>query len=139
MTKKLFFYLTIMLASLPVLSIAATPSPAGAKESILSPADGATVSSPVTVKFGMQGMEIVPAGTNKPNTGHHHLLIDADLPPLDAAIPKDANHMHFGKGQTEATIKLAPGNHTLQLLLGDKDHMPHNPPVHSEKITITVK
>jgi len=139
MNKNILLYITLVFLSIPALSNAATPSPAGAKESILSPADGATVSSPVTVKFGMEGMEIVPAGTDKPNTGHHHLLIDAELPPMNAAIPKDATHMHFGKGQTEASITLAPGKHTLQLLLGDKDHMPHNPPVYSQKITITVK
>ena len=118
---------------------AGTPSPKGAKAYIVSPADGATVSSPVTVKFGLDGMEVAPAGTDKPNSGHHHLLIDTNLPAMGKAIPSDANHKHFGKGQTETKLDLKPGKHTLQLLLGDKAHVPHNPPVKSKKITITVK
>lgn len=106
----------------------------------ISPTDGATVSSPVTVRFGLKGMGVAPAGVDKPMTGHHHLLIDVDqLPPMNQPIPKDANHRHFGGGQTETTIELSPGKHTLQLLLGDKGHMPHDPPVISEKITITVQ
>ena len=119
--------------------LAASPSPEGAKAYIVSPADGDTVSSPVKVVFGLDGMEVVPAGTDKPNSGHHHLLINTDEPDLDKPIPKDAKHVHFGKGQTETTVELEPGRHTLQLLLGDKAHIPHNPPVASEVITITVK
>ncbi|MFC4348220.1 DUF4399 domain-containing protein [Kordiimonas lipolytica] len=106
---------------------------------IISPTDGAVVTSPVTVVFGLKGMGVAPAGTDKANTGHHHLLIDTGLPPLDENIPADENHIHFGGGQTEVTINLAPGNHTLQLLLGDMNHIPHNPPVFSRRITITVK
>ena len=116
-----------------------TPSPAGAIVYIVSPADGATVASPVTVVFGLKGMGVAPAGTEKEKTGHHHLIIDAPLPPLDESIPADDNHKHFGGGQTEATIELAPGTHTLQLLLADQNHVPHEPPVVSDRITITVK
>jgi len=119
--------------------LAATPSPDNAKVFIISPEDGATVSSPVKVKFGLEGMVLAPAGSNKPNSGHHHLLIDANEPKMDEPIPKDANHVHFGKGQSEAMVDLKPGEHTLQLLLGDKAHMPHDPEVMSKQITITVK
>lgn len=116
-----------------------TPSPAGAEVYIIAPADGAVVDHEVTVRFGLKGMGIAPAGTAAANTGHHHLLIDAPLPPLDLPIPADAQHVHFGKGQTEATITLSPGKHTLQLLLGDQNHVPHDPPVASSVVTITVK
>ncbi len=116
-----------------------TPSPPGAIVYIVSPADGATVSSPVTVVFGLKGMGVAPAGTDKENTGHHHLIIDAPLPPLDEPIPADDHHVHFGGGQTETTIELAPGTHTLQLLLADQNHVPHEPPVVSDRITITVE
>ncbi|HIE54864.1 MAG TPA: DUF4399 domain-containing protein [Chromatiaceae bacterium] len=106
----------------------------------ITPKDGATVSNPVTVRFGLRGMGVAPAGVAKPNTGHHHLLIDVEeLPPLDQPVPKDERHRHFGGGQTETTIQLTPGKHTLQLLLGDQNHVPHDPPLVSEKITITVK
>lgn len=116
-----------------------TPSPAGAKVSILEPKNGATVSSPVMVKFGIEGMEVAPAGTEKANSGHHHLIIDGAVADMKAAIPADANHVHFGKGQTEASVELKPGKHTLQLVLGDHNHVPHDPPVVSEVITIEVK
>jgi uncharacterized protein DUF4399 len=116
-----------------------TPSPSGAQVYFISPKDGATLSSPVTVKFGLKGMGVAPAGSAIENTGHHHLIIDADLPPLDAPVPADANHVHFGKGQTETTVELKPGKHTLQLLLADQSHIPHDPAVMSKKITITVK
>ena len=96
-----------------------TPSPAGAEVYIVSPADGATVSSPVTVIFGLKGMGVAPAGTERENTGHHHLIIDAPLPPMGEPIPSDDSHKHFGGGQTETTVELAPGTHTLQLLLAD--------------------
>ena len=118
---------------------AATPSPDGARAYIISPADGATVSSPVRVQFGLQGMGVAPAGVDKAKTGHHHLLIDTKAPPMGKPIPNDANHKHFGGGQTEVMLDLKPGKHTLVLLLGDKAHMPHKPPVMSEEITITVK
>lgn len=127
------------LASLAVAQVKRTPSPAGAEVYFIAPQDGATVSSPVTVKFGLKGMGIAPAGITFDNTGHHHLIVDADLPPLDAPIATDAQHVHFGKGQTETTLELKPGKHTLQLLLGDFAHTPHDPAVASKKITITVK
>jgi hypothetical protein len=118
---------------------ARTPSAAGAKVFIIEPKDGATVASPVNVKFGIEGMDIAPAGSDKPNSGHHHLLIDTTVTDFTEAVPKDENHVHFGKGQTEATVELKPGKHTLQLLLADKNHIPHDPPVQSDVITITVK
>ena len=105
----------------------------------ISPQDGATVKSPVTVRFGLRGMGVAPAGVAMENTGHHHLLIDAELPPPDLPVPADANHVHFGKGQTEAAVTLAPGRHRLQLLLGDHLHIPHDPPVASKPITIIVE
>ena len=116
-----------------------TPSPPGAKVFFIGLKDGATVTNPVTVKFGIKGMTLAPAGTTAPNTGHHHLLIDTD-PPADLSQPLPAtdNIKHFGKAQTETTLTLTPGKHTLQLLLGDANHIPHNPPVLSKKITITV-
>jgi hypothetical protein len=131
--------LALTLTGLATADVKRTPSPAGAEVYIIAPKDGATVSSPVTVKFGLKGMGVAPAGTAMENTGHHHLIIDADLPPMDAPVPADANHVHFGKGQTETTVDLKPGKHTLQLLLADQSHIPHDPPIVSKKITITVK
>jgi hypothetical protein len=117
----------------------ANPAPAGAKAYIIEPKDGAEVKSPVKVVFGLSGMGIAPAGTQFENSGHHHLLVDD--PPVEYArpLPTSDQVIHFGKGQTETTIELKPGKHTLQLLLGDWKHQPHNPAVQSEKITITVK
>jgi len=117
-----------------------TPSPPGAKVFIITPRNGATVTSPVTVKFGIKGMNLAPAGMKQENSGHHHLLIDTD-PPADLSQPLPAipdKIVHFGKAQTETTLTLPPGRHTLQLLLADQSHIPHNPPVLSKKITITV-
>lgn len=135
--------LALILASASVLaadSLPRTPSPAGARVTIIAPADGAELASPVTVQFGLQGMGVAPAGVAMANTGHHHLLIDvAELPSLDQPLPKDEQHLHFGGGQTETTLQLAPGKHTLQLILGDALHIPHQPPLISEKITITVR
>lgn len=119
--------------------LAGTPAPEGARLYFLSPADGAVVRGPVTVRFGLSGMGVAPAGVEHENTGHHHLIIDAPLPPLDEPIPTDDNHLHFGGGQTEAVIVLPPGPHTLQLLLGDWSHVPHAPPVVSERIAIVVE
>jgi hypothetical protein len=101
--------------------------------------DGQTVSSPINVKFGIKGMHVVPAGTDEPMSGHHHLLVDTNLPNMSEPIPADDNHIHFGGGQLETTIVLAPGKHTLQLLLGNWSHIPHKRPVKSKKITITVE
>lgn len=120
----------------PPKSLADIAAPA--RVYIISPEDGATVTSPVTVSFGIDGYSVAPAGTYEPETGHHHLLIDTGLPALDQPIPADANHVHFGKGQTETTVELAAGQHTLQLLLGDGNHVPHQPPLASDIITITV-
>ncbi|MEZ5565770.1 MAG: DUF4399 domain-containing protein [Gammaproteobacteria bacterium] len=116
-----------------------TPAPAGASVSILSPRNGDEVTSPVKVVFDIQGMVLAPAGDPTPDSGHHHLLIDTPLPDLSQPIPADDQHIHFGKAQTEAEVTLTPGTHTLQLLLGDTHHVPHNPPVMSTPITITVK
>jgi hypothetical protein len=113
-------------------------SPAGAVAYIIEPADGATVTSPVRVVFGLKGAGIAPAGIDLPNTGHHHLLIDTRLANFDEPIPADAQHRHFGLGQTETTVELAPGRHTLQLVLGDNLHVPHNPPIVSKVVTIEV-
>jgi hypothetical protein len=114
-----------------------TPSVEGSAVYIISPADGETVSSPVTIRFGLRGMGVAPAGTDIPTTGHHHLLVDTPAPALDKPLGSEVKH--FGKGQTETTLSLEPGEHSLQLILGDKAHRPHNPPVVSEKITITVR
>jgi hypothetical protein len=129
----------LVLAATVVWAQDRTPSPAGAEVYIISPKDGAKVSSPFVVQFGLKGMGIAPAGVKLENTGHHHLLIDTDAP-ADAGAPLPASEkvVHFGKGQTETTLTLPPGKHTLQLLLGDASHVPHNPPVISKKITITV-
>jgi hypothetical protein len=123
-----------------VPAITRSTAPAGAAVYIVSPKDGDTVSSPVKVVFGLTGMGIAPAGVQFENAGHHHLLVDADLPAdLALPLPADANHLHFGKGQTETSATLTPGTHTLQLVLGDHLHIPFDPVVSSAKITITVK
>ncbi len=116
-----------------------TPAPDGAELYFVSPSDGDVVAGEVRVVFGLRGMGVAPAGVSAPNTGHHHLLIDTGLPDLDAPIPADDHHVHFGAGQTETVIELEPGEHTLQLVLGDHLHRPHDPPVVSETITITVE
>ena len=116
-----------------------TISADGATVFFISPADGDTLSNPVRVVFGIEGMDVVPAGTHAPQSGHHHLLIDSDLPDLDLPIPKDGNHVHFGDGSTETEITLEPGQHTLQMLLGDHLHIPHDPPLISDPITIHVE
>jgi hypothetical protein len=117
-----------------------TPSSAGAEVYIVSPKDGAKVKGPVTVVFGLKGMGIAPAGIKFDNTGHHHLIVDADVPTdLSKPLPADEHNLHFGKGQTETTLTLPPGKHTLQLLLADALHTPHDPAVFSKKITIVVE
>ena len=132
----------LLLAATTIATAADLPrsaAPEGARLYFISPLDGETLDNPVTVRFGLAGMGIAPAGTQVAGTGHHHLLIDTELPPLNAPVPADDRHVHFGKGQTEVTIELAPGQHRLQLLLADYLHMPHDPPVVSERITITVR
>jgi len=130
-----------VLLAVPGLAQDRTPAPAEARAYIISPEDGATVSSPVTVVFGLEGMGVAPAGTDTENTGHHHLIVDVSQNGYDFThpVPADAHHIHFGGGQTEATVELAPGEHTLWLLLGDAMHVPHDPPVMSPPITITVE
>jgi hypothetical protein len=117
-----------------------SPAPAGAEVYLISPKDGATVHGPVVVRFGLKGMGIAPAGIKFDNTGHHHLLVDTDLSDLklDAPLPATDKILHFGKGQTETTLTLAPGKHTLELVFADYLHMSFDPPLHSKKITITV-
>jgi hypothetical protein len=116
-----------------------TPSPPGAEEYIIWPSDGAVIhGGKLWVRMGLRNMGVCPKGVAFPNTGHHHLLIDTDLPALDQEIPSDRNHLHFGAGETDARIELPPGKHTLQLILGDHNHVPHVPPLYSKKITITV-
>lgn len=124
-----------------------TPAPEGAKVYFVNLEDGVTVSSPVTIVFGLSGMGVAPSGTEKENTGHHHILLDR--PPLgegedgadelEYGLPADDNHIHFGGGQTEVTLDLEPGQHTLQLVMGDLNHVPHDPPVTTDVITINVE
>jgi hypothetical protein len=132
-------------AAVPVLAQdaapGATPSPAGAKVYFINLKDGQHVKSPLLVQFGLSGMGVAPfglTGANTANTGHHHLIIDAATPAAGVPIPADATHVHYGRGQTEAMVMLAPGPHTLQLVLADAGHIEHVPPVVSDKITITV-
>ncbi len=145
--KAFFAIIALTLSATLALAGGETPSNPDAKVYFANLADGDTVQSPVTVVFGLSGMGVAPAGTEAENTGHHHLLIDR--PPLgqgeDGAdelaygLPSDDNHLHFGGGQTEVTLELAPGEHTLQLVLGDAGHVPHATPITSEVITITVE
>jgi hypothetical protein len=115
-------------------------APKDAKAYIIWPPNGAVIDGgKFWVRMGLQNFGVAPAGVRRENTGHHHLIIDRDLPPLDEPIPNDKNHLHFGGGQTEARIELPPGVHTLQMLIGDSEHIPHDPPVTSPKITITVR
>ena len=118
---------------------AGSPSVDGAYVYILSPAHGEVVTSPFKVVFGLSGMGVAPAGVDQAKTGHHHLLIDTGLPDLTRPIPADDKHRHFGGGQTEVVIELAPGEHSLQLLLADFAHSPHSPPLSSQQVTIRVK
>lgn len=114
-------------------------SVSGASVFFITPSDGATVTNPVRIEFGIESMSLVPAGVEEPFSGHHHLLIDTQLPPLNQPIPADANHIHFGDGSSSTEVTLEPGEHTLLLLLGDHRHVPHDPPVTSQTITITVE
>ena len=145
--KPVFAALVALSASLGPLFAGETPSPPGAALYFIAPQDGETVSGPVRVVFGLSGMGVAPAGIEKEATGHHHILVnrepfgegpDDDVLIADG-IPSDDNHRHFGGGQTEAMLDLGPGTHTLQLVLGDQFHVPHDPPVVSEVITVTVE
>ncbi|MDB6090802.1 MAG: Rod shape-determining protein RodA [Gammaproteobacteria bacterium] len=136
---RMFAIAALVLAATVAGAQERTPSPPGAEVYIISPKDGAKVSGPVVVRFGLKGMGIAPAGVKFENTGHHHLLIDTDAPTdMSQPLPASDKVVHFGKGQTETSLTLPPGKHTLQLLLGDQNHVPHNPPVISKKITIIV-
>ena len=140
--RKIVLSFVMLVSAAATFAIAGeTPAPADAKVYFINLKDGDTVTSPVTIRFGLSGMGIAPAGTEAPNTGHHHLLIDATIEgdALNEAIPMDEKHLHFGKGQTEASVTLPKGQHTLQLVLGDWSHIPHKPPVMSERITVTVE
>ena len=138
--RKIVLGLALLLAG-SFAQAGETPAPADAKVYFVNLKDGDTVTSPVTIRFGLSGMGIAPAGTQAPDTGHHHLLIDTTLggEALNEAIPMDEHHLHFGKGQTEASVTLSKGKHTLQLVLGDWTHIPHKPPVMSERITVNVE
>ena len=141
MRKHLIALAAAAAVSLPLAATAQmerTPAPEGANVYFITPSDGERVSSPVTVRFGTSGIGVAPAGVDHKNTGHHHLLVDTGMPKLSSPIPSDDNHLHFGGGQTQTMVELEPGEHTLQLLMGDAKHVPHDPPVASEQITITV-
>lgn len=130
----------ICLAGVVSAQVPKTKSVEGTSVYFISPKDGETVGPTFTVRFGLKGMGIAPAGVQFANTGHHHLLVDlATLPNMDAALPVTDNIRHFGAGQSEAEIQLAPGQHTLQLVFADYLHIPHDKPIVSEKITIVVK
>ena len=130
-----------LLSTIAVARAGETPAPANAKVYFINLKNGDAVTSPVTVRFGLSGMGIAPAGTQVADTGHHHLIIDDKIEgdALNEAIPMDEHHLHFGKGQTEASVNLPKGTHTLQLVLGDWSHVPHKQPVMSERITVTVE
>jgi hypothetical protein len=132
----------LLLLLQPLLAGAHTP-PADARVFFIGLEDGAVVSSPLHLQFGIEGFGITPAGTTgkrRHSAGHYHLLVDLDgQPDLDRPIPRDAHHLHFDNGETGTVLELSPGRHTLQLLLGDEDHEPHDPPLLSKKITITVR
>lgn len=142
MKTKITLFLLILFCALVSSTQAETLSPPGNYVYIISPVDGEVVHSPVVVKFGLRGMGVAPAGVDgvdKENTGHHHLLIDTkELPDLTKPVPADDHHKHFGKGQTEALVELSPGAHTLQLLFANFAHIPHNPAMVSQTITIHV-
>ncbi len=139
MNIKFTLFLAFICSAFMLPAQAETPVPAESYVYIISPADGEVVHSPVLVKFGLRGMGVAPAGVDRENTGHHHLLIDVEeLPDLTKPIPADDQHKHFGNGQTEAFVELTPGSHTLQLLFANFAHVPHNPPMTSQTITIHV-
>lgn len=140
MLPKFLFAPLLALTLSPIALAEPSPAPDGARAYIISPKAGEEVTSPVLVQFGLAGMGVAPAGVAKENTGHHHLLIDVnELPALNTPIPADSQHLHFGGGQTQVELALPPGEHSLQLMLGDHFHVPHNPPVVSEKVIFTVK
>lgn len=132
----------LLLCAWPALAqMARSPSAPDAEVYFISPADGDVVPGTFTVRFGLKGMGVAPAGVDKEGTGHHHLLIDVadDEIPLDQPLPANEHFVHFGGGQTETSVTLTPGVHTLKLLLGNYLHVPHDPPVMSKTITVTVE
>jgi hypothetical protein len=139
--NRLLLALGVALISCFAVAQDRSPPAANAEVYIIAPHNGATVHGPVTVRFGLKGMGIAPAGVKFDNTGHHHLLVDMDLSDvkLDEPMPATDKLLHFGKGQTETTLTLAPGKHTLELVFADYLHKSFDPPLHSKKITITVE
>ena len=119
-------------------AIELTPSPTNASVYFISPNNEESLHGKVNIKFGLKNFGVAPAGIQIQNTGHHHLIIDAELPPFNMPIPADKNHVHFGKGQTEVELELSKGEHTLQLLMGDFRHIPHDPPIYSKRIKIFI-
>jgi hypothetical protein len=140
--KQIGLLILLAAAGAVVSGVAAAdpkPMPENAKVYIIWPADGQVIpGGKFWVRMGLSGAGVAPAGIEKQYTGHHHLLVDVDLPPLNEEIPNDKNHLHYGLGQTEAHLELPPGRHTLQMLFADDAHLPHNPPLYSKKITIIV-
>ena len=135
---RLLFSLSLFFAN-GLIALEFSKGAPAAEVYFIAPKNDDIVSGEVVVKFGLQNFGVSPAGLNVNGTGHHHLIIDADLPNLSQPIQADKNHVHFGKGQTEVKLELEPGTHTLQLLLGDYRHIPHRPPIYSNKITIVVE
>jgi hypothetical protein len=135
------FAVAVVAALAGAAGAAAAPAPANAYCYIGWPNEGQILPAgkPFRVWFGLRNMGVAPKGVAFPNSGHHHLLIDTELPPAGQEIPSDRNHLHYGAGETETMLELPPGKHTLQLLMGDEHHVPHEPPVMSKKITITVR
>jgi hypothetical protein len=131
-------YLFFLLISASLSALELTPGSPNASVYFISPNNHTSIVGKVIVRFGLENFGVAPAGIEMTHTGHHHLIIDADLPPLNQPIPADGNHVHFGKGQTEVEVELSKGTHTLQLLLGDFRHIPHNPAIYSERITVQV-
>ncbi|WP_316150857.1 DUF4399 domain-containing protein [Cupriavidus sp. BIC8F] len=141
MSRRFLFRLlaAATLAAAPSLSLS-TAAPPNAEAYIIWPHDGTVISGgKFWVRMGLRNMGVCPKGVESPRCGHHHLLVDTELPPLDKEIPSDKNHLHFGAGETDARLELPPGKHTLQLLMGDAKHVPFEPPIYSKKITVTVK
>ena len=137
---KFSIFLFIVFLFSPIQSHTEPYSDENKRLFFITPSNGEEVTNPVNIRFGIVGMEIVPAGNDKPMSGHHHLLLNVDkLPNMKSPIPADKNHLHFGKGQTETQLNLPSGRHTLQLLLGDYMHVPHEKPLISDKIEIIVK
>jgi len=137
--------IALLAATLPASTLARaqaarTPAPPNAVVYIIWPSNGTVIDGGrFWLRMGLRNMGVAPKGVKMANVGHHHLLVDTELPAMDQQIPNDRNHLHFGAGETEARIELPPGKHTLQLLLGDQDHVPHEPPIYSGRITVTVR